>query len=599
MPAEIIKSQLQSIPENPGVYQFFGLNDQVLYIGKAKNLRKRLTNYTQEERLSSRISRMVFLAQKLEYIQTETEVEALLLEHNLIKKFAPKFNILLRDDKTFPYILITDQAFPQIAKHRGSKKEKGEYFGPFASGGDVNKTIDILKKSFLLRDCSDSEFKSRSKPCLEYQIKRCSAPCVNFISQNDYQKSVQIAVDFLRGDSVAVQAELAKKMQNLSAAQEYEKAANMRDRIKALTSIQSKQNINIDELNDADVISLVAKNNLICIYVSFFRSGHNYGSKPYFYESDEGSAENILAEFLGQFYLAQTPPNLVLINLEIEEKELIENFLSKISGEKISIKIPKQGDRLRLIKDQEQLASQVLEQRLIQNLSNSATLLEVKNIFDLPEIPRRIEVYDNSHISGEYAVGVLITAGLEGFIKSGYRKFNIRFEENGRDDTAMLREVLRRRFKEGNNNIFPDLIIIDGGLGQLSAAQEVFSDLKINPRFVCMSKGENRNAGEEDFHQVGKDSFTLPKNHKLMYYLQQLRDEAHRFAITTHRSKRAKSVTKSKLDEVEGIGKARKKALLNHFGSLDKVKAATVEDLMRVDGISKAAAQKIRDFFSS
>ena len=598
MPAEIIKSELQSIPENPGVYQFFGLNDQVLYIGKAKNLRKRLTNYTQDDRLSSRISRMVFLAQKLEYIQTETEVEALLLEHNLIKKFAPKYNILLRDDKTFPYILITDQDFPQITKHRGVKKIKGEYFGPFASGGDVNKTIDILKKSFLLRDCADGEFQSRTKPCLEYQIKRCSAPCVNAISKEEYQKLVQNALEFLRGKSVSVQADLAKKMQQLSDEQEYEKAANMRDRIRALTSIQLKQNINIDELHDADVISLVAKNNQICIYVSFFRNGHNYGSKPYFYEADGMEEKNILAEFLGQFYLAQTPPNLVLLNMEIDEEELTQDFLSKISGVKVSLKVPKLGSRFRMIKDQEIIALKVLEQKLVQNLSNNAMLVEVKNIFDLPEIPRRIEVYDNSHISGEYAVGVLITAGLEGFIKSGYRKFNIRYEEGGRDDTAMMREVLKRRFKEGNDNIFPDLIIIDGGLGQMSAAQSVFDELKINPSFVCMSKGENRNAGEEDFHQVGKDSFTLPKNHKLMYYLQQLRDEAHRFAITTHRSKRAKSVTKSKLDEVDGIGKSRKKALLNYFGSLDKVKDAKVEDLMRVEGISKAAAQKIRDFFN-
>ncbi len=599
MPAEIIKSQLNLIPENPGVYQFFDGSDQVLYVGKAKNLRKRLANYTQEERLSARISRMVFLAQKLEYIQTETEVEALLLEHNLIKKCAPKFNILLRDDKTFPYILITDHDFPQITKHRGSKKEKGEYFGPFASGGDVNKTIDILKKSFLLRSCSDTEFRGRKKPCLEYQIRRCSGPCVNIVTSFDYKKSVQSALDFLHGKSATVQAELAKKMQYFSELQEYEKAANIRDRIKSLASIQAKQNINIEDLGDADVISLVVKNNQICIYVSFFRGGNNYGSKPYFYESDGLDFENILAEFLGQFYLAQTPPNLVLLNLEISEKDLVENFLSKLSNDKVTIKVPKQGDRLRLINDQEQLALQVLEQKMTQSLSNSAILLEVKNLFELPEIPRRIEVYDNSHISGEHAVGVLITAGIEGFIKNGYRKFNIRFEENGRDDTAMLREVLRRRFKEGNNNIFPDLIIIDGGIGQLNAAQQILSELKVYPRFVCMSKGENRNAGEEYFHQIGKESFTLPKNHKIMFYLQQLRDEAHRFAITTHRSKRAKSVTKSKLDEVEGVGKTRKKALLNHFGSLEKVKSATVEDLIRVDGISKKAAQKIRDFFNS
>lgn len=599
MPVEIIKSQLQSIPETAGIYQFFGADDQVLYIGKAKNLRKRLTSYTQEDQLSARISRMVFLAQKLEFTRTQTELEALLLEHNMIKKCAPKFNILLRDDKTFPHILIAEHTFPSITKHRGSKVTKGEYFGPFASGFDVNKTIDVLKKSFLLRDCSDSEFRNRNKPCMEYQIKRCSGPCVSLISQDDYKKSVQNAVDFLRGKSVAVQAELAKKMQQFSEAQDYEKAANMRDRIRSLTSIQAKQNINTDEFDDADVINLVSKNNQICIYVSFFRGGNNYGSRPYFYNSDGDSTKNILAEFLGQFYLSQTPPKLVLINLALDEQNLVEDFLSKIAQEKVTIKIPKQGNKLRIINDQEQLALLALEQRLAQNLSNATNLIELKNILELPEIPKRIEVYDNSHISTEHAVGALITSGPEGFIKNGYRKFNIRFEEKERDDTAMLREVLRRRFKEGNNNILPDLIIIDGGLGQLHAAQQVFDELKINPHFVCMSKGENRNAGEENFHQTGKRSFTLPKNHHLMHYLQQLRDEAHRFAITTHRSKRAKSVTKSKLDEVDGIGKARKKALLNHFGSLDKIKSATVEDLMRVDGISSTAAQKILNFFGN
>ncbi len=599
MPREIIKAQLAQIPETSGVYQFFGADDQVLYVGKAKNLRKRITNYTQEERLIPRISRMVFLAQKLEYIQTETEVEALLLEHNLIKKCAPKFNILLRDDKTFPYILITNHQFPALVKHRGTKKEKGEYFGPFASPTDVNRTLDVLKKSFLLRDCSDSEFQNRQKPCLEYQIKRCTAPCVAAISEFEYKKSVNNAIDFLRGKSAQIQADLAQKMQNYSENFEYEKAANIRDRIKSLSSIQAKQNINIHELGDSDIISVVSKNDQICIYVSFFRSGNNYGSKPYYYSIEEGSLENVLAEFLGQFYLAQTPPNLILLNLEIEEKDLIEDFLSKIAQQKVTIKIPKLGDKLKIIKDQEQLAMQVLEQKLVQNLNNSAMLLELKNLFDLPELPKRIEVYDNSHTGGENAVGVMITAGIEGFIKNGYRKFNIRFEENGRDDTAMMREVMRRRFKEGNNNIFPDLIIIDGGIGQLNAVDSVFRDLKISPRFVCMSKGEDRNAGEEYFHQIGKESFTMPKHHKLMHYLQQLRDEAHRFAITTHRSKRAKTVTKSRLDDVDGIGQKRKKMLLNHFGSLEKIKSATIEDLMRVEGISKSAAQRIRDFFNN
>lgn len=598
MPSDIIK--LPDIPETSGIYQFFDINDQVLYIGKAKNLRKRLQNYVQDNRLSRRIARMVFLSQKLELIQTESELEALLLEHNLIKKFGPKFNILLRDDKTFPHILISEHRFPQISKHRGVKREKGEYFGPFAAANDVNQTIDVLKKSFLLRGCSDIEFKSRTKPCLEYQIKRCSAPCVNLINEADYEKLVGNAIDFLKGKSAAVQEELAKKMQQFSEEMEYEKAALVRDRIKSLTSIQSKQNINISEVDNADIITLVTKNNQLCIYISFFRGGNNYGSKPYFYEIDETPSDEFLAGFLGQFYLSQTPPELILLNLEIAEKELTESFLTNLSGKKTIIKIPKQGDRFKIIKDQEHLALQNLEQKLAQNLSNSAMLLEVKQIFDLAEIPKRIEVYDNSHISGEYAVGVFITAGIEGFIKNGYRKFNIRFDEiKNRDDTAMLREVLRRRFKGEKiteSETLPDLIIVDGGLGQLSAAKKVFEELNIKPKFVCMSKGEDRNAGEEYFHQIDKESFTLPKNHKVMYYLQQLRDEAHRFAITTHRNKRAKSITKSSLDEISGIGKARKKALLNHFGSFEKIKSASIEDLMRLDGISKSIAEKIRDF---
>ena len=613
MPVEIITAQLANIPQNSGVYQFFDEKDQILYIGKAKNLKNRIKSYTKlDGSISDRIKRMVFLAQKLEFIQTTTELEALLLEHNLIKKFSPKFNILLKDDKTFPHIFLSAHRFPQISKHRGLKKEGGQYFGPFASANDVNRVIDVLKKSFLLRDCSDSEFQRRTKPCLEYQIKRCCSPCVNLINERDYENLVKNAVDFLEGKSIAVQEELAKKMQFFSDCQEYEKAASIRDRIKSLSSIQAKQNINIEELKNTDIITLVAKDNQICIYISFYRGGNNYGSKPYFYSFDnddlsknpgQNLGQNLgqnfsvfLSKFLGQFYLSQNPPELILNNIELDEKELMVDFLSKISGSKITIKNPKQGDKASIIKDQEQIALQNLEQKIIENLSNKNLLLEVKEIFNLNEIPKKIEVYDNSHISGEYAVGALIAAGAEGFVKSGYRKFNINFIEKNRDDTAMLKEVLRRRFRVSNTENLPDLIIIDGGLTQLNAAKGVFDDLKLDIKFVCMSKGENRNAGEEYFHRVGFESFTLPKNHKIMFYLQQLRDEAHRFAITTHRNKRAKSITKSGLDEIPGIGKSRKKALLNYFGSFDKIKSATVEDLMRVDGISRSIAEKICKF---
>ena len=543
MSVEVIKSQLPAIPKTPGIYQFFDAKENLLYVGKAKNLQKRVASYAKENQLSARIARMVFLAEKIETTQTASEAEALLLEHNLIKKFQPKFNILLRDDKTFAQILITDHKFPRIAKYRGVKVGGGSYFGPFASTHDVNHAIDLLRKSFLLRNCSDSDFKSRKKPCLEYQIKRCAAPCVGLISQDEYEISVQNVADVLSGKSVAVQKNLSQKMQRLSAAEEYEKAAQTRDQIKALNAIQAKQNINVGELKDFDAITLAASGDRLCIYISFFRGGQNFGAKPYFFESED--AAKTLSEFLGQFYLSQTAPNLILLDRELEEKKLLEGFLEKISGKKVTILTPKKGDKLSLIKDQSQIAIQNLEQKISQNLNTKTLLLEVKKIFDLPKIPQRIEVYDNSHTSGTNAVGAMIAAGLDGFIKSGYRKFNIRFEQGGRDDTAMMREVLTRRFSKTQANSlwsFPDFVIIDGGKPQLTAAQKVFSELKIKIPFVCMAKGENRNAGEEWFYAPNKDPLTLPKHSPAMHYLQRLRDEAHRFAITAHRKKRAMSL---------------------------------------------------------
>jgi len=543
MSVEVIKSKLPAIPKTPGIYQFFDAKENLLYVGKAKNLQKRVASYAKENQLSARIARMVFLAEKIETTQTVSEAEALLLEHNLIKKFQPKFNILLRDDKTFAQILITDHKFPRIAKYRGVKVGGGSYFGPFASTHDVNHTIDLLRKSFLLRNCSDSDFKSRKKPCLEYQIKRCAAPCVGLISQDEYEISVQNVADVLSGKSVAVQKNLSQKMQRLSAAEKYEKAAQTRDQIKALNAIQAKQNINVGELKDFDAITLAASGDRLCIYISFFRGGQNFGAKPYFFESED--AAKTLSEFLGQFYLSQTAPNLILLDRELEEKKLLEGFLEKISGKKVTILTPKKGDKLSLIKDQSQIAIQNLEQKISQNLNTKTLLLEVKKIFDLPKIPQRIEVYDNSHTSGTNAVGAMIAAGLDGFIKSGYRKFNIRFEQGGRDDTAMMREVLTRRFSKTQANSlwsFPDFVIIDGGKPQLTAAQKVFSELKIKIPFVCMAKGENRNAGEEWFHAPNKDPLTLPKHSPAMHYLQRLRDEAHRFAITAHRKKRATSL---------------------------------------------------------
>ncbi len=547
MPAEIIK--LDNIPPTSGVYQFFDAKDRVLYVGKAKNLYKRVASYTKTDKLSQRISHMVFLAQKLEIIQTENEVEALLLEHNLIKKLEPRYNILLRDDKTFPYIHITKHNFPQITKYRGPKKDDGFYFGPFASAHDVNHTIDVLRKSFLLRNCSDAEFKSRKKPCLEYQIKKCFAPCVNLVLQNDYETAVKNAVEFLNGKSAEVQKNLLAKMQKLSAEEEFEKAAIIRDQIKSLNSIQTKQNINLQDIKNVDIITLKQLNNMTCVYISFYRNGQNYGAKPYFYEIDSTEKqEEFLSDFLGQFYLNQIPASEIFLNLEIAEQSLMEEFLSKLAGCKVIIKIPKIGSKLALIKDQEKIALQNIEQKILQNLNNRELLLEIKKAFDLPKMPQKIEVYDNSHTSGSNAVGVLITADINGFVKSGYRKFNIKSatpnsETNilyGKDDTAMMREVLFRRFSKLDKSEYPDLIILDGGKPQLSAAQAIFDELKIKIPFICMAKGENRNAGEEKFHQTNKEIVTFPKNHPALHYLQRLRDEAHRFAIMTHRKKRSK-----------------------------------------------------------
>ena len=517
--------------------------------------------------MSPRIARMVFLTRRLEITQTTSEIEALLLEHNLIKKLEPKFNILLRDDKSYAQILLTHHQFPQITKYRGEKSNKGKYFGPFPSALDVNRTIDVLRKSFLLRSCSDSEFKSRKKPCLEYQIKRCSAPCVGMISQEDYKNSVEEAADFLNGKSREVHKNLKERMQHFSDIMEYEKASIVRDQIQALNSILAKQNINVGEFKDFDTICLAALGGKACIYVAFFRGGQNFGARPYFFDietknnfaeqnennfaqqnendfaqQNEKNLSELLSEFLGQFYLSQTPPNMVLLNIEIEQKNLMEEFLTKLREKNVEIIMPKKGAKMAIIKDQESLALQNLNQKISQTINNEQLLLEIKNTFNLEKIPQRIEVYDNSHISGTNAVGAMIAAGVDGFIKSGYRKFNIgKILQKNRDDTAMLREVLQRRFSKQHAG-WPDFVIIDGGKGQFTSAQQIFGEMGITIPFICMVKGENRNAGEEKFFYQDK-IVELPKHSALMHYLQRLRDEAHRFAIMTHRKKRAKSFT--------------------------------------------------------
>ena len=596
MLSENLKQLIINFPTNSGIYQFIDEKQQVLYVGKAKNLRKRLLNYTDPNRLSIRIRKMVSLAAKVEISTTRTEAEALILECNLIKQSQPRYNILLRDDKSFPYIFISlDHDFGAIMKHRGKKIRKGHYFGPFASSSDVYTTIDLLKKSFLLRSCSDNEFKGRTKPCLEYQIKRCSAPCVNLISKENYQNLINQARDFLNGKNATIQEELAKKMQALSQNMEYEQAGILRDRIKAISGIQAKYNSNSAWLENVDVIALVRKNNLACIGISFYRSGYFYGSKFYFMTAEDESDAEIISSFIAQFYLKQeVPKSLILSHSLAEEEEVISEFLGKIP-----ITVPKQGEKLNLISEKIQTASKELEQRLNSKITDQKILAEIKEIFNLPKIPNRIEIYDNSHISGEYRVGAMVVADQNGFVKNGYRKFNIRGEElDEKDDCAMMKQVLSRRFKNGiNETVIPDLIIIDGGKGQLSAATEVFNKLQITDKlhYIAMSKGPNRNAGEEFFHKKNGESFTLEKSNPVMFYLQKLRDEAHNFVIGAHRSKRAKSMIKSELDEIPNIGRSRKMALLNHFGSVQAIKDASLEKLAIIPGIGKNIAKKIKD----
>lgn len=604
--------QIAKTTSASGIYKFIGEENEILYIGKAKNLRKRLNNYVKPDKLSSRIRQMTFLAQKIETNETNSDLEAILLEHNLIKKHRPKFNILLKDDKSFAAIAIDKtHPFGAIYKYRGAKKTTQHQFGPFASAFDVNRVIDILRKTFLLRNCSDAEFSRRKKPCLEYQIKKCSAPCVGLISESDYQKSIQNSVDFLSSKSNKIQQNLAQKMQNLSQNLEFEKAAQIRDKIKSLSAIQTSQSINSNQIDDADIFILLKKQNHAIIQVSFYRGGKNFGSKPYFFNENEDS---LLNDFLGQFYQKHPNPKLILTNTEIPEKQLMEEFLSELSGQKTQIKTPKIGEKLEIISSLGKIAEKSLDAKIAKTLSDKKLLLELKTAFNLEKTPQRIEIYDNSHTSTQNAVGAMVVATPDGFDKSQYRKFNIKFEEQNRDDTQMLKEVLKRRFRgffkekiqsstrvlkiknpdsSDHQKIAPDLVIIDGGLPQLSAANSILNQLTIKIPLILMAKGEHRNAGTETYFTADKSTVEITPKTPLAFYLQNLRDEAHRFAITTHRAKRAKTMTKSTLDQIQNIGAKRKKMLLNHFGSLEKIKEASVKDLCKIAGINKKTAEQI------
>ncbi|WP_417812783.1 excinuclease ABC subunit UvrC [Thalassospira alkalitolerans] len=604
---EAIKHALKTMPGSSGVYRMIDDKDRILYVGKAKNLKKRVVAYTRLMQLPIRIARMVAQTVRMEIITTHTEAEALLLESNLIKKLKPRYNILLRDDKSFPYILITeDHDYPRIVKHRGARAKDGSCFGPFASAWAVNNTINHLQRAFLLRSCTDSVFSNRSRPCLLYQIKRCAAPCVDRIAKAEYDGLVDICRDFLTGRSQKILKQLETDMLAASERMDFEQAAMYRDRIRALSQIRSHQDINLEGVEEADVIALYHEGGQSCVQVFFFRSGSNYGNRSYF-PRHEQSAEipEILSAFVGQFYADKPAPKQILLSHEIEGQELVETALSINNNRKITLQVPKRGGRRKLVEHALTNAKDALGRRMAESASQRKLLEDLADKLDLESTPERIEVYDNSHIQGTNMVGGMIVAGPEGFMKNAYRKFNIKGDIAPGDDFAMMREVLTRRFARAQkedpdreNGTWPDLCLIDGGLGQLGIARAVLEDLGIEDvMLVGVAKGVDRNAGREVLHIPGKAPVRLDMKDPVLYFIQRLRDEAHRWAIGTHRAKRSKQIGKSQLDAVPGIGGARKKALLHHFGSARGVADAGLKDLEAVDGISAAIARKIYDHF--
>ena len=601
---KVIKDKIPLIPKNPGVYKMISSTGEILYIGKAKNIPNRLKSYVTESNLPIRTERMLSLTHNLETTTTNNESEALLLEANLIKKYKPRYNILLRDDKSFPYIYIGNKdKWPQLTKLRGKKSKSGYYFGPFASIGSANWTIKILQKIFLLRVCDDTVFKNRERPCILYQIKRCSGPCVGHITEKEYESSVEDAIDFISGKSRRIQKNLSNEMEKASKNLDYEKAAVARDRIKALTQIQTSQKINQTNLTEADVISIYKETGKTCVQVFFFRSKQNWGNQAFYPKHDpDDKLEDILSSFISQFYENKTIPRLILTNCEVQDKKLIEKTFSEKDKKEIIIKIAKSKNEISISNLAEKNAKQSLKQKLIQSDTNNNLIEDLGTKFNLNNNIELIEVYDNSHIQGSDSVGSLICFSNEGFIKKRYRKFNIKDEKVKNDDYGMMREVLFRRFskavKEKSGSLsLPDLIIIDGGKGQYSVSREVLNELGLHDLpILAVAKGKKRNAGEEKIYHRGKETI-LDKNNPLLFFIQRLRDEAHRFAISTHRAKRKKNLSKSLLDQIHGIGKQRKRSLLNHFGSARAVESASFDDLKSVDGIEDNIAKKIYDYF--
>ncbi|WP_375155703.1 excinuclease ABC subunit UvrC [Neotabrizicola shimadae] len=581
---------------------------EVLYVGKARNLKARVSNYARPTGHSARIARMIFETVSMMFLTTRTETEALLLEQNLIKQLKPRYNVLLRDDKSFPNILIGgEHPFPQIKKHRGAKKEKGSYFGPFASAGAVTRTLNQLQKVFLLRNCTDSMFASRTRPCLQFQIKRCSAPCVGKIDEAGYAELVKDAELFLSGKTTAVQADLAAEMARASEAMEFERAAALRDRIRALTQVQSSQGINPRGVDEADVVALHVEGGQACVQVFFIRAHQSWGNRDFYPKTGAGADEpEIMEAFLSQFYDDKDPPRLILLSHPVENEDLVAQLLADRAGRKVELAVPQRGEKAELVENAARNARESLARRMAESSTQNKLLAGLAEAFDLDAPPQRIEIYDNSHIQGTNAVGGMVVAGPEGFLKSQYRKFNIKGEAGAQgDDFGMMKEVLTRRFErllkedpERKSDAWPDLLLIDGGQGQVSAVGEILAELGVDDvPFVGVAKGIDRDAGKEEFHRLGEPPFALPRNDPVLYFVQRLRDEAHRWAIGAHRAKRAKATTVTTLDDIPGVGSTRKRALLAHFGSAKAVSRAGVEDLKAVDGISETLAQAIHDFY--
>lgn len=605
---EIIKHHVKLAPTAPGVYRMLNSAGKVLYVGKAKNIKARLTSYTQPKGMITRILRMVSETRDMVFVTTRTESEALLLEASLIKRLDPPYNVMLKDDKSFPYILLRDKhKWPQITKHRGAQKRDGVYYGPFASAGAVNRTLNILQKAFQLRSCKDQVLDNRTRPCLLHQIKRCSAPCVDRVDKNEYDNHVAEAKDFLEGQSTSIQKKMAARMQKASDTQDYEMAALFRDRLKALTSIQNNQAMVSDMPSDADILALVRHGSQVAVQIFFYRMGQSWGNRAYFPRADKSLSDNeIMGAFTAQFYENKPVPSQIILSHAVEEADILMEALSVKAGKKISVITPVRGKKIKIVKEALRNASEALERRMADKASQQIQLEGVKDLFDLKDLPKRIEIYDNSHIQGSHALGAMVVAGPEGFEKRQYRTYNMPEEiVKGGDDFAMMRHMLHRRFSKlkdqeaaKNDGMWPDLILIDGGKGQLSAAVEVCRDLGLSDlHLVAVSKGPDRHAGREQFHQPGKPVFGLPAQNATLFYLQRLRDEAHRFAISGHRQRRSKAQVKSPLDDLPGVGPKRKKALLHHFGSAKSVVAAAVDELSCVEGISQKLAEDIYGFF--